>query len=198
MTSAFFIYIKDPGIAKTVASIDNNCMKVDKIVFLTNLNTIESERNIIDSIFKSCCGENKLEISAIDNFTIKTIDNLVHIHSDKSSKEELLTFAIKNINSDIALTAKSSEVFASNYIYKVLNVFNDNSIGVVYTDYFENGIAKHLEYLQPMITGKIPIKEFAIRSKLLEKHLSSELFETVVELFNKSIIKHLPEELYAV
>ena len=198
MTSAFFIYIKDPGFAKTVASIDNNCMKVDKVVFLTNLNTGELERNIVDSVFKNCCGENKLEIMAVDNFTIKTIDNFVHIHSDKSSKEEILTFAIKNVDVDIALTATSSEVFASNYIYKVLNVCNDDSIGVVYTDYFENGFVKHLEYLQPMITGKIPIKEFAIRSKLLEKDLSSELFETVIEFFNKSIIKHLPEELYAV
>lgn len=196
MKSAFFIYVKNSGIAKTVASIDNNCTKVDKVVFLTNLETLDSEKSIIDSIFRDCCGGNKLDVVAIDNFTIKTIDNFVHVHSDTASKEQLLTFAISHVDNDVAFTGLSSEIFNPSYIYKVLSTFKDDSIGVVYTDYFENGASRHLEYLQPMITGKIPVKEFAIRSKLLQKEITSDFFETVIDFFNKSIVKHLPQELY--
>lgn len=197
MKTCFLILVEDKNLAKTIVSLEENSVRPDKYVLLLNKATSEENGNIAKSLSGSCCGKEaqnytsgEYDISVKDNFLVTKI-------TDKARAIDYLTSNILD-DIDIVFTATSGTVFDSKYIEKVLTQFEDENVGLVYSDYFSDGVTSYLQYIQPMLTAPINIKEVAVRrSTLLVRQFKNKAFDFAMDVFTGAIIRHIPEELYA-
>jgi len=198
MKTVFLILAEDKGLAKTIVSLEENSVRPDKYVLMITKDTSEENKNIAKSLSGSCCGK-EAQSYTIDNYEISTKENFSVIKI--ADKVEGLNYITSNLleDSDIIFTATSGEVFDSQYVQRILSSFEDDNVGLVYTDYLIDGIGVHLQYVQPMLATSIDVKEIAARrSSLTGKPYKKSMFEFVMSIFSSAIIRHIPEELYAI
>lgn len=198
MKIAFLILTEKTNLAKIIVSLEENSVKPDNYIILVNSNTSDANRNISQSLSGSCCGQTTV-LREDQGYAIFTKDNFIIIEKNTASNTDLMNYAKSILPEDIEIvfTATSGSIYSKDYIEKVMEKFNDSSIGLVYSDYITDGHPVHLQYIQPMLSSQINIKEFAVRKSLLLQNLfKSNSFDFVMDLFSVSIIRHIPEELY--
>jgi hypothetical protein len=200
MKIAFLILAEKPYLAKTIVSLEENSVKPDNYIILVNSNTSDANQSISKSLSGNCCGQTT--VSREDQgYTISTKNNFIVVEKNTASNVDIMNYA-KSIlpeDTEIVFTATSGSIYSKNYIERVIEKFNDSSIGLVYSDYISDGHPVHLQYIQPMLSSQINIKEFAVRKTLLLENLFKiNSFDFVMDLFSVSIICHIPEELYVI
>lgn len=199
MKTVFLISIENQNLAKTIVSLEENSTKVDKYILLVNNKTCDNNRNIVKSLSGSCCG-NEAKTYEDQGYEISIKDNFVTVQNNNAKLVNLMNYAKSNLidNDDIIFTATSGTVFDKQYVEKILTKFKDQSVGLVYSDYLENGNPVYLQYIQPMLQSPIKVKELAVRRSLLSELIFKDNnFNFMMDLFNISIIRHIPEEIYA-
>ncbi len=199
MKTVFLISTEKDGLVKTVVSLEENSVKANKYIVLVNNKTSEQNKQIVKSLSGKCCGKNPQRYEN-EGYEVITVDNFIIVQNDNVSGLDLMNYSRSNLVNeyDIIFTATSGTVFSKEYIEKFMNKFSDESIGLVYSDYLDNGIPVYLQYIQPMLSSPIKIKEFAVRKSIAaEIPFKYNSFDFTMDLFNISIIRHIPEEIYA-
>lgn len=199
MKTVFLISIENQNLAKTIVSLEENSTKADKYILLVNSKTCDKNKNIVKSLSGACCGQ-ETKTYQDEGYEVSIKDNFVVVQNNSVKLVDLMNYAKSSLidNDDIIFTATSGTVFDKLYVEKILDKFKDQSVGLVYSDYLENGNPVYLQYVQPMLQSPIKVKELAVRKSLLSEILFNDnSFNFMMDLFNVSIIRHIPEEIYA-
>lgn len=192
------------NIAQSIASILENTRKPDNICVVFSNVTTDNQWESCKPFFRTCCDQSFTEeITESATILSRNLDgiNFVGIRLNKLFDHELKNYAIAHLmdKTDIFLTLTAGSEFSMNYIVNILDGFNKDPIGVVYSDYIENQNYRYLQSLSSTIYEPIAIKEFAFRSSVAgTAPFKGDNFTLVSQLFGKSIVKHIPKALYVV
>lgn len=173
----------------------------DKTFIVTTENLQEKARNLLESLTSSCCGKTGGE-EIVAETKIKYAGNIYWISN--RNKSMAITDALKLVDGDLTLISLSGTNIATGFAEKTTNLFKDDAVGLVYTDYCSGeGVEfqiKYLPYFHPMISSPFNIKCIAVRSSILspEDINSEDLFQSLIKFMNKSIIIHLAYPLYKI
>lgn len=172
----------------------------DKTFIVTTGTLQEKANNLLESLTSSCCGKTGGE-EIVAETRVKHAYNIFWISN--KNKGEAITETLKLINGDLTLISLSGTNVSSAFIEKTSNLFKDDAVGLVYTDYCTGEQAfeiKYLPYFHPMISSPFSIKCMAVRSSMLspEDINSDDLFQSLIKFMNKSIIIHLAHPLYKI
>ena len=114
-----------------------------------------------------------------------------------SDIEDLAEQGLKvlSVSYDVILLTNKNTIYKAGAIDKMLSKFNSPKIGFVYSDGIINNEVNTLGLVDIMVDNEIPIKNYAVRSNLVDQYKKNPFF-FALECFNKNIISHIPEYLY--
>lgn len=96
---------------------------------------------------------------------------------------------MKNINDEWILLSDIDIKIDSNILE---NLPKDANIGCVYFDYIkEDGTIKHYNHMHLLLSSNIELNHLFVRTNFINE-IKDTPFETVLNIYNKSIVRHIP------
>lgn len=133
--------------------------------------------------------------------SIKMYDSITILNSDNDKYASALFKTCSDVKykkavdttADILFICDDRTEISETMVDKVVNLFKDSSVDVVYTDYIKNIDGKELKINLPSVVATTEniseVKSFAIRAKLFED-------SNIDKLRYRYLIYHIPEYLY--
>ena len=193
MNIGSFIILTNGDISKTIQSLP----KFNKLFLITNNSSSSETLQKLESVMSNCCGSIVKTIEN-DKYRIKSHESISWININEEY------FNLKNIvdlfkEFDYIHLALSGLKFDPNYLGRHLREFDscDETIAV-YSDYISNNVYKYLEYIRSTIYNKQDIRSVLIRSSAIDENVvqNEDLFLTIIELYKRGIIRHIPAAMY--
>lgn len=193
MNIGSFIILTNGDISKTIQSLP----KFNKLFLITNNSSSSEILQKLELVMSNCCGS---VVKTVENekYRIKSHDSLSWININEEY------FNLKNIvdlfkEFDYIHLALSGLKFDPHYLGRHLREFDScNKTIAVYSDYMSNNVYNYLEYIHAMINNKQDIRSILIKSSAIDENVmqNEDLFLTIIELYKKGIIRHVPVAMY--
>lgn len=183
-------------LTSTISSLEG----VENVAIVTSENLQEKASNLLQSITTGCCGQTGGE--EIDSGVKIKYKNGLHWLSGQN-QNEVRNRAAKFLSGDLTVVVLAGAQLpkGNEFITKISKVFKDDAVGLVYTDYYYNGFeVKYLPHFHPMIQSEFKTYLIVLKNSLIEQDMfdTDNLFQYLVKLMSRSIIKHLAEPLYQI
>jgi len=195
------IFSNDSEAVRSIVSVINSDQKPTNLCIVTTNKLSENRLASINAMFKSCCdGGEYSESLSTDKKVIKKLSsdfNMFNIILNNPLTKHPNYYAAKYLSeSDVFLTLTEGFVYQPESIGKILNKFEDQHIGAVYSDYIARGRYTFLPTLHIMARSSIPVLEIAFRNNLLDmEKITMQNGEIINNIYGKSIVAHIPEPL---
>lgn len=193
MNIGSFIILTNGDISKTIQSLP----KFNKLFLITNNSSSSENLQKLESVMSNCCGS-VVKTVENDKYRIKSHESMSWININEQY------FNLKNIvdlfkEFDYVHLALSGIKFEPTYLGSHLREFDAcNKTVAVYSDYISSGAYNYLEYIHAMMNNKQDIRSVVIKSSAIDENVmqNEDLFLTVIELYKKGIIRHIPAAMY--
>ncbi len=197
------IFTNDSEAIRSIVSVLNSDKKPDSLCIVTTNKLSENRMASINAMFKSCCdGGEYSENLLIDKTIVKktsndfTMYNII-LHNNLEKHPNYYAVSYLNKEYDVFLTLTEGSVYKPEAIGKFLDKFKDSNVGAVYSDYIARGRYLYLSTVHMMMKNAIPIAEIGFRGGLVNiENSNMQNGDIINDLYNKSIITHIPEPLF--
>lgn len=199
MKTCFIVTITDKKIEPTIASILNNTIEPDYILYVAKEPLSDSQLKIMNASISSCCG-NSITKNESESCIVTLSDKIGLLESRSLSYQDLnhkIFEILKSLNVKVFFTSKLGQIFDNKYIEKCLNILADNAYGAVYTDYIKDGKLEMLKSINILLNTPIPVEEFCMRLSCFDSNTNIYSgFETLSNVYKTRVISHITENLY--
>jgi len=186
------------NISQTLQSLGEN---ID-ICIINRDSCSDVTKKLANTLVQNCCTSHSDYIEQIYvNGTIKRNTSnhrsYTYIEVDKTV-EDLVEEGLKilSVYNDIILVINENSIYRDGAVDKIVSKFNNDNCGFVYSDGHINGNDDTLGAIDVMINYEIPIKNYAVRSKLVNLY-NKNPFQFALNCYKEWTIYHIPEYLYA-
>jgi hypothetical protein len=145
----------------------------------------------IDMMCTPCCGNSDKTDQTTENYRIVSRNNL---HGIKYNSGDVISQAVNFIknNYDLIFILKSNIDIWESSILKYLDAIEQEEVGAVYSD-FDNEYLRAFNAIYKIDTSKI--HTILVKTKYIQE--CSDMNSLISNIYNKSIIRHIPENLYS-
>jgi hypothetical protein len=191
----------EKNIIKSIIGMIENDVKPTNLCIIFNNIVEETQWELVKTFFKSCCGAKYTEELKDDAIILNREDHGINFYGIKLNKlfeHELKNYAINYLynQSDIFIVSKAGSICSNDFISKYIKAFDNKNYGAVYSDYIENNNYRSLMSINPMLNHQIPVKEFGFRKDMIQENpFKSDNYNLLLDLYKKSVVKHIPEAL---
>lgn len=200
-STVILVVDNDKSAIASITSVLESKIKPTNLCIAINDLANDNTKAVVNSFLKSCCdGSRYVEEIQKDYIMSKKLGSDINVFSVIS--KEPIFYGYKNIldKTDIFITMSGTTRFTENYIEKILSKFDDVT-GLVYTDYLNSNKRIYLESLNPFSFSATVenIKEVAFSKRVLNEIPKSFNIKPIIgSAYQKSLVKHIPEALYAI
>ena len=203
----------DSDVLKSINSILNSSEKPTNVCIMASSSVDNKTSETIKALFRSCCSEEQYTENRDKNYTLinkKLHDISFHylIVNDITSKT-LIQYGVEYIldETDIFITLSSGNEYKIDAISILIASLEDDNVGASYSDYIEKNkyiylgsINSSLIYPSNNNRYNYNIKEASFKKKYILSGLNPSDFSSSLSivkfLYNRSIIRHIPESLF--
>ena len=191
MRLAFLIYSTDDSddIINTTSNITRLYPESDIYISITSEMTSQWEK--IDMMCTPCCGNGSKTDQTTENYRIISRNNLYGIKYNSGDVISQTVNFIKN-NYDLIFILKSNTDIWESSILKYLDAIKQEEVGAVYSD-FDNEYLRAFNAIYKIDTSKI--HTVLVKTKYIQE--CNDINSLISNIYNKSIIRHIPENLYS-
>jgi hypothetical protein len=203
----------DSDVLKSVNSVLNSSEKPTNVCIMASSSVNNKTLETIKALFRSCCSDEPYTENREKNYTLinKKLHNISFhylIVNDITSKT-LLQYGIEYIldETDIFITLSSGNEYRIDAISTLIKSLKDDNVGLSYSDYIDKNKYVHLgsinsSLIYPSHSNRYNynIKEISFKKKYILSGLNPSDFNSSLSivkfLYNRSIIRHIPEPLF--
>lgn len=183
----------EENIIPSILSVIESEKKPNNFCIAMNLNVSDNIKGVVNAFLKSCCdGSEYREEYNKDSIVAKKIQPDFIITSIISGNPIKDSYKSLKGETDVFFTMRGNTRYDKSYIDKIMSSF-DNMTGLVYSDFVFNG--KRI-YLESLNLNNIP--EIAFRKEILSDDPAVfDCADIIRAAYSKSIVRHIPQALYA-
>ena len=191
MKLGFIVYsINDSdNITNTTANILD--IFPDNDIYLSICSNMTSQWNLIDRMCTPCCGEQNKINQTTENYTMISRNNLYGIQHNSNNYICETIDLIKN-KYDLLFIIRAGVHISRSSVDRYVQSSIQNEIGAVYSD-FDDVYLRAFNPIYKLDTENI----YAILIKNKYINSLSNFNDCITSIYNRSIIKHIPENLYS-
>ena len=193
MRLAFIINLSGEynNITNTVYNITKQFSESNIYLSTTTTADTESQWQNVEILCTPCCGNQDKIDETTENYRIISRNN---IHGIKYNSGDPITQTVNFIknNYDLIFILRSDIEIWESSILKYLDAIKQEEVGAVYSD-FDDEYLRAFSAIYKIDTSKI--HTILVKTKYIED--CDDMSSLIGNVYNKSIIRHIPENLYS-
>lgn len=203
----------DSDILKSVNSILNSSEKPTNVCIMASSSVNNKTSETIKALFRSCCSDEPYTENREKNYTLinKKLHNISfhYLIVNNITSKTLLQYGVEYIldETDAFITLSSGNEYRIDAISTFIKSLKDDNVGLCYSDYIDKNkyvylgsINSSLIYPSNSNRYNYNIKEVSFKKKYILDGLTPSDFNSSLSivkfLYNRSIIRHIPEPLF--
>ena len=186
----------------SIVSLLENTTKTNVFCVIARDNIDSRTSETVKVFLKNCCDNGNYTEEFNTNYTVATKIKdglkLVYIVLKNYTGPDINKFAFDYFKeeTDIYITANSSNVYQNKFIEKHVNKFDNPFVGAVYSDYIRNGKYIYLSSIHPLINHQIEIGDLSFNSNLLKHLKTGDTGDIINTAYSQSLVRHIPEAIF--
>jgi hypothetical protein len=203
----------DSDILKSVNSVLNSSEKPTNVCIMASSSVNNKTSETIKALFRSCCSDEPYTENREKNYTLinKKLHNISfhYLIVNNITSKTLLQYGVEYIldETDAFITLSSGNEYRIDAISTLIKSLKDDNVGLCYSDYIDKNkyvylgsINSSLIYPSNSNRYNYNIKEVSFKKKYILDGLTPSDFNSSLSivkfLYNRSIIRHIPEPLF--